>query len=137
MNVLETEWWTLGVPPEWWAEREDDSILVGDRDDVGCIEISTLHKDAGQFDAAEVEAIARDNGEPDWQWQPGSAGAFSGVCCDYLEEGDAVREWYLAAGPVLLFITYSCDEDNRGLDDAAVDEILATLAQTAPANPPS
>lgn len=131
MNVLETEWFTLGVPPEWWAEREDDSILIGDRDDVGCIEISTLCKEQGEFEPAEVESIARDNGEAEWQWAPGKAGAFSGVCCDYLEEGDAVREWYLASGQVLLFITYSCDEDNRGLDDAAVDEILSTLALNA------
>ncbi len=134
MNVLETEWWTLGVPPEWWAEREDDSILIGDRDDVGCIEISTLCKEAGEFDAGEVEGIARDNGEPGWQWQPGAAGPFTGVYCEYLEEGDAVREWYLAAGPVLLFITYSCDEDNQGLDDAAVDDILGTLSAAAPAS---
>ncbi len=131
MNVLETEWWTMGVPPEWWAEREEDGILVGDRDDVGCIEISTLCKEQGEFQRDEVAAIARDNGEPDWQWRPGAAGAFSGVCCEYLEEGDAVREWYLASGPVLLFITYSCDEDNRGLDDAAVDDILGTLALAA------
>ena len=34
MNVLETEWWTVAIPPEWWADSEEDSILVGDRDDV-------------------------------------------------------------------------------------------------------
>jgi hypothetical protein len=28
---------------------------------------------------------------------------------------------------MLLFITYSCDLDNRGMDDAAVDELLDTL----------
>ena len=33
MNVLETEWWTLAIPPEWWADSEEDSILVGDRDE--------------------------------------------------------------------------------------------------------
>ncbi len=131
MNVLETEWWTLGVPPEWWAEREDDSILVGDRDDVGCIEISTLHRDEGEFSAEEVLGIARENGEPDWDWQPARAGDFKGVAVSYEEEGDAVREWYVATGPLLLFITYSCDLDNRGLDDAAVDEILGTLAPAA------
>lgn len=127
MNVLETEWWTIGVPPEWWADQEDDSILVGDRDDVGCIEISTLHKDEGAFTDAEVQAMARDNGESDWSWEKIALGPFAGVSTHYLEEEDAVREWYLAAGGVLLFVTYSCDADNAGLDDAAVDEILATL----------
>ena len=58
MNVLETEWWSLAIPPEWWADSEEDSILVGDRDDVGCIEISTLHKEEGQFDQQMLRDIA-------------------------------------------------------------------------------
>jgi hypothetical protein len=128
MNILETEWWSVGVPPEWWAESEDDSIVIGDRDDVGTIEISTLHKESGDFDGLEVAEIAAANGEPGWHWTPFDTGLFSGVCCSYEEEGDAVREWYLACGPVMLFITYSCDIDNRDLDLAAVEEILQTLA---------
>ena len=131
MNVLETEWWTLGVPPEWWAEREEDSIVIGDRDDVGSIEISTLRREEGAFDDEEVLAIARENGESGWQWLACEAGDFTGVSTQYEEDGDAVREWYLAAGPLLLFVTYCCDVENRGLDDAAVDEILNTLAPAA------
>lgn len=128
MNILETEWWSVGVPPEWWAEREDDSIVISDRDDVGSIEISTLRKESGEFGAAEVQTIARDNGEAGWEWQAASAGDFKGVCSSYREDDDAVREWYLARGPLLLFITYSCDIENSELDRAAVDEILDTLA---------
>ena len=128
MNILETEWWSVGVPPEWWAEREDDSIVIGDRDDVGAIEISTLHKESGDFGSREVTEIAAANGEPDWQWTPFDAGMFTGVCCNYQEDADAVREWYLACGPLMLFVTYSCNADNADLDMAAVEEILRTLA---------
>jgi hypothetical protein len=131
MNILQTEQWTIGVPPEWWAEQEEDIVVIGDRDDVGCIEVTTLQKEAGEFERAELEQIARDNGESSWQWQPAALGEFQGCCTSYEEEGAAVREWYLATGEVLLFITYSCDEDNRGLDDAAVDEILQTLARAS------
>ena len=127
MNVLETEWWSIGVPPEWWAEHEDDAVVIGDRDDVGSIEISTLRRDSGSFSDEEIGDIARGNGEPMWQWSPARAGSFSGLTCSYVEEGDAIWEWYLAQGPLLLFITYSCDEDNSGLDLAAVEEILNTL----------
>jgi len=127
MNVLQTEWWTIGVPPEWWAEHEDDVVVIGDRDDVGCIEISTLHKEVGDFEPAELEQIARDNGESAWQWQSAKLGEFSGCGTSYTEEDTGVREWYVASGSALLFITYSCDGENRGLDDAAVDEILQTL----------
>ena len=127
MNVLETEWWTLALPPEWWADSEEDSILVGDRDDVGCIEISTLHKEEGDFDQGSVTAIAQEESEQVLQWLPATLGEFSGVSSRYVEEDAAVREWYVSNGALLLFITYSCDKENGGMDDAAVDEILDTL----------
>ena len=115
------------MPPEWWAESEDESILVGDHDGVGCIEISTLFKDSGEFDEATVLQIARDESDTPVDWQPVRTGDFSGVSGNYLAEGAAIREWYVMRGVMLLYITYSCDEDNGGMDDAAVDEILETL----------
>jgi len=127
MNVLETEWWTLAIPPEWWADSEEDSILVGDQDDVGCIEISTLHKEEGMFDAQTVRGIAQEESEQPLDWHQVTLGDFAGVGSSYLEEGTAVREWYVFNGALLLFITYSCDGENRGMDDAAVDELLDTL----------
>ena len=127
MNVLETEWWTMALPPEWWADTEEDSILVGDRDDVGCIEISTLHKEQGEFDLAEAAEIARSEATLALEWNKISLGDFEGVVSQFVEEGAAIREWYVVRRGMLLFITYSCDEDNRGMDDAAVDELLDTL----------
>ncbi len=127
MNILETEWWSLAVPPEWWAEAEEESILVGDHDSVGCIEISTLHKDEGEFDMQALKDIARDESDQPVAWQSAKFGDFVGVAGSYLEEDAAIREWYLANGAMMLFVTYSCDEENGGMDDAAVDEILDTL----------
>jgi len=127
MNVLQTEWWTMALPPEWWADTEEDSILVGDRDDVGCIEITTLHKEEGEFGLAEAMEIARSEASQPVDWSRVSLGDFEGVSSQFVEEGAAIREWYVLRRGMLLFITYSCDEDNRGMDDAAVDELLDTL----------
>lgn len=127
MNVVETEWWTLALPQEWWAEAEGDSVLVGDRDDVGCIEISTLRKEQGRFDSDEVESMARAESAAGDTIAAVTLGEFRGYTAAFREDGDAVREWFLGCGSVLLFITYSCDEENDGLDDAAVTEILDTL----------
>jgi hypothetical protein len=131
MNVLETEWWTLALPPEWWADSDDGSILVGDRDDVGCIEISTLHKEEGDFDQPAIHDIAHSDSEQPLDWQKVTLGEFSGLVTHYVNEGAAVHEWYVANGSMLLFITYSCDEENRGMDDSAVNEILDTLMVVA------
>ena len=127
MNVLETEWWTMALPPEWWADAEEDSILIGDRDGVGCIEISTLHKEQGEFSPAQVQEIAKAEAGADKAWRKVKPGDFSGVESAFVEEGAAIREWYVSNGAMLLFITYSCEEENRGMDDSAVDELLDTL----------
>lgn len=129
MTVLETDWWTMALAPEWWAEMEDDTVLVGDEDGVGCLEFNTLIKEGGDFAPREVAAIARDESPAVGDWRPVSRGDFSGLVASFAEEGAAVREWYLASGQVLLFISYSCDSDNRGMDDAAVDALLDTLAR--------
>ena len=131
MNVLETEWWTMALPPEWWADCEESSILVGDRDEVGCIEISTLHRQEGTFEAAEVLGIATAESIAELDWQKVRLGDFTGFAGKCVEEGAAIREWYLFNGATLLFITYSCDEENRGMDDAAVDQLLDTLQLTS------
>ena len=133
MNVVETEWWTLALPPEWWADAEDDGVLIGDRDDVGCIEISTLHKDEGEFSREELQDIAAAQTDQVIEWQSSALGEFSGLRGSYLEEDAAIREWYVANGSLLLFITYSCDRENRGMDDASVDELLDTLLLVQPA----
>lgn len=127
MNVLETEWWTMALPPEWWAESDEDSILVGDRDDVGCLELSDLHKEDGDFEMDELRAIAEAESETALTWASLTLGDFSGVTSSFVEEGAAVREWYIAHKSLLLYITYSCDEENRGMDDSAVDQLLDTL----------
>ena len=60
-------------------------------------------------------------------WASVQLGEFSGVRAHFVAEGSAIREWYVANGALMLFITYSCDEENAGMDDAAVDELLDTL----------
>jgi hypothetical protein len=131
VNVLETEWWTLAIPPEWWAESEAETVLVGDRDDVGVIEVSTLHKEEGDFSTSELVSIAAQDGEG---WKKVTLGDFSGQVRAAVDEGDDgddeeiwLREWYVFHGSMLLYITYSCELENQGMDDAAVDEILDTL----------
>ena len=132
MNILETDWWTMALPPEWWAELEEESVLVGDRDEVGCLEFTTMHKESGQFDATEIQGIAESESEHAQDWKAVTLGDFNGVVSAFIEEGAAIREWYIANDSQLLYISYSCEEDNRGMDDAAVNEILDTLMVANP-----
>ena len=60
-------------------------------------------------------------------WKAVNAGAFAGVAGSFSEDDAAIREWYVGAGSVLLYMSYLCHEDDAGLDDASVDESLNTL----------
>ena len=124
------------MPPEWWAESEEDTVLIGDRDDVGVIEISTLHKNEGEFSTGEIASIASEEGG---DTKKISLGDFSGLLKSLVEDAEddsgeaiALREWYVSNGAIMLYITYSCELENQGMDDAAVDEILDTLLLLSP-----
>lgn len=123
MRILEAGDWSLLLPGEWSAERDEDIIVIGDQDDVGVLEISELHKDEGEFNATDLSTLAENGSTLD----PVKIGSFEGGYTEFIEDDTALREWYLYTEDLLLYITYSCDADNRGLDDAIIDEILATL----------
>lgn len=131
MNVVETEWWSMALAPEWWADVEEDgTVLVADEDDVGCLEITTLHKEEGTLEQAELQRIAATESSAAPAWDAVHCGDFRGWRASFAEGEAAVREWYLAAGGLLLFVSYSCNQDNRGMDDAAVDALLDTLVRS-------
>lgn len=126
MRSVETDWWVLDLPDEWDAEQDEETIVIGDEDGVGALEITTLRKEAGEgaMDLAELAAELVPGSQ---SGRPVQLAGCRGLYFQYQEEGDAVREWMLDGGALLLLISYSCARENAGLDDAVVDEILETL----------
>ncbi|MDX9874517.1 MAG: hypothetical protein RBS88_06360 [Spongiibacteraceae bacterium] len=126
MRSVETDWWILDLPDEWEAEQEDETIVLTDPDGVGALEITTLLRAEmeGPNDAASLAG----------ELVPDSAArsvctiaGLSGHCYSYIDEGDAVRDWLVSNDELLLLITYSCDAEHQGLDDALIEEIIATV----------
>lgn len=60
MEMLETDWWTLELPPEFEASQEDDVVIIEDEDGVGCLEISTLLREDGRVGADELAEFSRE-----------------------------------------------------------------------------
>ncbi len=123
MKVLEAGDWSLLLPAEWSAEKDGESILIGDNDGVGCLEVSALSKQSDAGDEADLEAFL----DAELSWSAVTCGSFRGYSASFEEGGAALREWVMSSGKLLLYVTYSCDLDNKGMDDAAVDELLDTL----------
>lgn len=129
MRSVETEWWRLDLPEEWFAEQDEEVIVIGDRDGVGALEISTLHKGDGQVGEGELAALMAEMEASAAACAAVTLGDFRGFtrATREADADEALREWWLAGGSLLLYVTYSCHPDHAGYDDACVDEILATL----------
>jgi len=123
MRVLEAGDWSLLLPDEWFAEEDEDGVFIGDRDGVGVLQFSELRRDAG----AAAPTLQEELLDPRVRWSAITCGSFTGMLGSFEEEGMALREWVLRCDNLVLLITYSCDREHRGLDDAAVDELLDTL----------
>lgn len=127
MNVVETQWWIVDLPPEWEAEQDEETILISDEDGVGEIAITTLEKEDGDVSEQELREFCKDVEQQFGVGQAVSLAETKGYYFSYSDDGDAVRDWYLRCDNLLILITYSCADDNAGMDDSAVNEILETL----------
>ncbi|MEM1142689.1 MAG: hypothetical protein AAF671_10010 [Pseudomonadota bacterium] len=127
-RVLESDDWSLLLPAEWSAEQDEDTIVIGDSDGVGVIEISELRRQSGDVETLDLEPLM----DQSLSWQAITLGSFIGWQTHFLEDATFLREWVLYAGSIILYVTYSCESSHQGLDDAAVDEILATLCYVPP-----
>lgn len=127
MRAIETQWWIIELPDEWEAEQDGETIFIADEDGVGEIAITTLQKQQGNVDDMELQNYVEDVVAEFGKGQALIVAGLQGYYFCYQDAGEAVREWYLRDGSLLILITYSCDEENAKMDDGAVDEILSTL----------
>lgn len=127
MNVVESQWWIIDLPPEWEAEQDGETIIISDETGVGEIAITTMEKQDGAVEDADLREFTLELEADFGQGKPISVAECKGYYFAYSEEGDAIREWSLRCDNLLIFITYCCEQANAGMDDGSVDEILDTL----------
>lgn len=127
MRVLETNWWSISLPDEWIAERDDDAIIIFDEDDVGTIQISDLKKETGDALHDDLLDLAEELIDQKISFKPASLGEFTGIRFEYEDDGAFVIEWFMRCGDTVLLISYDCDLENKDMDVSMVNEILDTL----------
>ena len=127
MNIVETDYWCLMLPPEWSAVEEDGSVLITDQDGIGELAITTLVREPDDGTETSLSEVAQAESPEVSSWANAIFGDFSGVTGQFTEEGAVLLEWYLSHGVALLYCTYACDVEDAGMDMPAVEEILGTL----------
>ena len=127
MNIIETDFWCLMLPPEWSAEEEEGSVLITDQDGIGELAITTLVREPDGAPETSLLDIAQSESPEVSSWAAATFGALLGVTGEFTAEGAVLQEWYLSHGVALLYCTYACDVEDAGMDMPAVEEILGTL----------
>lgn len=127
MRVVESQWWIIDLPDEWEADQEEEVIFIRDEDGVGEIAITTMEKTDEDVRDSELRDFTEELEQQFGAGKQLTIGELNGYYFQYREEDEAVREWCMRHGRLLFLVTYSCAEDNAGMDDGAVDEILETL----------
>ena len=102
MRQILSDCWTLDLPEEWQAEIDDDTVIVTDDDNLSTIELSAMRKAEGEVSGEDLAEFAEELNARKLPRKDTALGDFSGFC-------------------------YTCLEDDKSLDDAAVDFILDTL----------
>lgn len=121
MNELQSDLWSILLPPEWVAEQDEETIFIVDEDEVSIIEITPLLPEKNSSVSVLLNALDCAKLQ---QTELAGLNAYFHV---FTEDDMYWREWHCDAGDFVLTISHGTDIENQGLDDGSVDEILSTL----------
>jgi hypothetical protein len=126
-------WWSIEVADGWLSEQENECATFWREDGVGALQISAHSNDSGSIPPEELEDFTKGEFPDDSELKTTRCGRFVGVGIDYVADGNFWRKRWVHEGPLLLFVTYNSDANNRGVEMDAVNEMLATLKPTTDA----
>lgn len=121
------ETWSLVVPPNWRAWHDTECATLVADEEIGALQISAAFKDTDVTDD-DLREFASDHLEAGAKSRPVSVGEFVGfeICCG--DDDTFWRQWYLRNGQQMLFVTYNCALESRGIEDTAVASALNSLS---------
>lgn len=126
MKMIQTSHWSMPLPDEWQSELDDDTVVIFDQDEVSTLELSMVELDGGEVELPDLEELASELVPQGVSGQTVELGDFAGLLFEY-EDEDYCRDWLLAHDSRVLLVSYTCEPDHRGMDDAAVNELLSEL----------
>lgn len=128
VQLIQTRWWSLPVSDDWEVDTEEGTVIITDTDDVGSLELSVIELDGETSSVAELRELAAEFVPAGLSGSSINCGDWQGLLFEY-SAGDHCRDWVLQCDNRVLIISYTCADEHQGMDDAAVDQMLAELRQ--------
>ena len=120
------ETWSLVLPLGWRAWHDDECATIVGPGDVGALQISAAFKDSDVLEA-DLRDFASDHLDAGAQPSSVHIGDFVGLEITFSDGERFWRQWYLRNARQMLFITYNCALDSRGLEDDSIYDALSFL----------
>lgn len=129
MAIHDIDWCTLEIPDEWeFSQDEENVIVIEDEDGVSCIEIfPPVIVEDGEVSDADIAEFTEELRDMGMRGKRVRLGGWQGEVYEHDDGEHYWREWFLRQGKCFVQIACHCLAEHAGMDDAAVDEILATL----------
>jgi hypothetical protein len=115
------------LPPGWRGHLDPECTTITADPEVGALQFSSAFKD-GEVSLADLRDFASEHLDAGAPTRSVHLGDFEGFAIAFGTEDAFWRQWFLRNRKQALFVTYNCSLEDRGIEDAAVDKILATLS---------
>lgn len=121
--------WSVEIPDGWEHEVEESALLMRHPETNGMLQFSAVSKiEDGDVTEDDLAEFVDEMGLAEARAFPASYGAFEGL--HIFSEPDldtATQHWVLRADTLMLLISYTCNEEENGVDDKAIVETLELL----------
>ena len=118
---------SVQIPDDWQGRHDPECATIRANHDIGALQISAAFKDSEVTDV-DLRDFAAEHLEVGATPKAVQLGDFVGFVISFATRDALWRQWFVRNGRQALFVTYNCVPSQRGVEDAAVDEVLATLS---------
>ena len=128
MKIYQGNNFTVSIPNAWHGtfDDEEDYDVIYSPDGPGEIQVSRVNHES-DLSVEDLKHIAAEDIQGGAKAHDVEMGDYVGIVFDYDVDDEYWCEWYLAHGSQMLFITYTCPEDEEGKENDDVELILGTL----------
>ena len=127
MHEYESIWWSMEVAFGCLADENPECVTFCREDGVGALQISAYKHESGIVPVDDVRDFIRDELPDEAVLQRVSCGEFIGSRIEYVEDGNFWLKRWLHSGPLLLYVTYNSNAEDRLLEIDDVNRMITTL----------
>lgn len=126
--------WEIILASGWTAEKEEHCVTIVNSNDSGALQISSYQKEDGEISREDLLEVTCCDEETRKHLAENQWGDFTGFQLVYSEDNTFWRQWWVANGRTLLFVTYNCELSQKDEETEEINRMVASLSSRAQGN---